>query len=113
MNKNDLVRLRHMLDAAQTALTFAKDRSKSELETDQMFAFAVVRAIEIVGEAASNVSEETRQEYPDIAWKGIRGMRNRIIHGYFDIDYDIVWETVTLRLPDLILALEKIIPPEG
>ncbi len=77
-----------------------------------MLGFAVVRAIEIVGEAAVNISEEGRRELPNIPWKSITGMRNRIVHAYFDIDYEIVWETVTLRLPELIAELEKIIPPD-
>ncbi len=110
MNEADQVRLRHMLDAARAAASFVEGKTRADLETDLMFAFALVRAIEIVGEAASRISKEEQQNYPQISWKNITGMRNKIIHDYFDIDYDVVWETVRLRIPELIVELEKIIP---
>jgi len=110
MNEADQVRLRHMLDAAHAAVQFVEERTRENLESDLMFAFALVRAIEIVGEAASRVSKEEQEKYPQIPWKNITGMRNKIIHDYFDIDYDIVWETVQLRIPELITELEKITP---
>ena len=112
MNENDEIRLKHMLEAARSALAFAEGRSRSMLETDEMFAFALVRAIEIVGEAAARVTQSTRKLYPQIPWKNITGMRNKIVHDYFDVDYDVVWETVRLRLPELISELEKIVPLE-
>ncbi len=101
-----------MLDAAQAAVSFAEDKTRVNLEDDLMFAFALVRAIEIVGEAASRVSKEEQQNYPQIPWKNITGMRNKIIHDYFDVDYDVVWDTVRLRIPELIAELEKIVPAE-
>ena len=110
MSKTDQVRLHHMLDAAQAAASFVEGRSRANLETDLMFAFALVRAIEIVGEAASRISKEEQQRYSQIPWKNITGMRNKIIHDYFDIDYDVVWETVQVRIPELIAELKKIVP---
>ncbi|MEP7292926.1 MAG: DUF86 domain-containing protein [Chloroflexota bacterium] len=110
MNPTDQVRLRHMLDAAHAALAFTETRTRQTLEDDLMFAFALVRAIEIVGEAASRISKEEQENYPQIPWKSITGMRNKIIHDYFDIDYDVVWETVQRRIPELIIELEKILP---
>ena len=68
--------------------------------------FAVVRAIEIVGEAASRVSIEARNRSPDIPWPAIVGMRNRVVHAYFSIDSDIVWITVTRELPQLLPVFE-------
>jgi uncharacterized protein with HEPN domain len=66
-----------------------------------------------VGEAATKISKEERDKYPQIPWKQIMGMRHKIIHDYFDIDYDVVWETATLRVPELIAELEKIVPPDA
>jgi uncharacterized protein with HEPN domain len=77
-----------------------------------MLAFAVVRGLEIIGEAASQVSEATRQACPDIPWPLIVGMRHRLIHAYFDVDLDRVWDTVMLDLPPLIMALERVLGTE-
>jgi uncharacterized protein with HEPN domain len=77
-----------------------------------MFALAVVKDIEIIGEAAARISEEAQEAYPQIPWVDIVGMRNRLTHAYFDINLDIVWDTVTANLPPLITELEKILFPE-
>ncbi len=77
-----------------------------------MFALALVKAIEIVGEAASKISAETREAFPQLPWKGVIGMRNKVIHDYRNVDYDIVWETVVLRIPELVQELQRILPPE-
>ena len=112
MPKDDLVRMRHMLEAAQEAVTFAKGRSRADLGTDRMLSLAIVRCIEIVGEAAANVSSEGRNRYAQIPWGDIVGMRNRVVHAYFDIDLDRVWDTVIDDLPPLIEQLEQILPPD-
>ena len=78
-----------------------------------MFALALVKSIEIIGEAASNVSLETRNEYRDISWTDIIGMRHRLVHGYSDVNFDTVWSTATDYLPPLIAALERILATEG
>lgn len=90
-----------MADAAGSALRFIKDRSRADLDTDEMLCFALVRAIEIVGEAAARLSDETRSEISDIPWAAVIGMRNRLIHAYFDINRDILWVTAHDALPDL------------
>jgi uncharacterized protein with HEPN domain len=105
----DLVRLRHMLDAAVEAIGFAQGRTREDLDSDPMFGRAVVRDIEIVGEAASQVTSETRSMLSSIAWAGIVGMRNRLIHGYFDIDLDRVWDTLKDDLPSLVSELQSIL----
>ncbi len=74
-----------------------------------MLAYALVRAIEIVGEAASQVTQETREAFPQIPWKAITGMRNKVIHDYVAIDYNVVWDTVQYDLPKLIDQLEMIL----
>ena len=104
-----VTRLRHMLDAARKARQFAQGRTRTDLETDEMVALALVRLLEVIGEAASAVTEDIRKRAPQIPWKEIAGTRNRLVHGYFDVDLDIVWEIVTADLPPLITALERLI----
>jgi len=106
MHKDDRVRLRHMQDAAREAVGFARHKQRADLDDDRMLVFALVKAIEIVGEAANQVSEATRRELPDIPWVDIIGMRHRLIHAYFDINLDILWQTVKSDLPPLINALD-------
>jgi len=74
-----------------------------------MLLFAVVRAIEVIGEAAGRVSHDTRALAPDVPWNAIAGMRNRLIHGYFDIDTEIVWKTVTEEIPTLLPGLRALV----
>ena len=107
--ERDEVRMRHMLDAAKEAVSFTTDRSRSDLDTDSMLALALVRLLEIIGEAANAVTEETRQKNPQIPWRQITGTRNRLIHGYYHVDMEIVWQIVKQDLPPLIANLEKIL----
>ena len=103
----DIVRLRHMLDAARKAVEFTEGYGRTDLDKDEKLALSLVRLLEILGEAAKNVSEQCRQEYPAIPWRQIAGTRNRLIHGYFDIDLDVVWKIVSADLPPLIARLEE------
>lgn len=109
MRNEDRIRIRHMMDAAQEAITFAAGRDRSALDSDRMLLLSLVKCVEILGEAASRVSEEVQAASPHIPWRDVVAMRNRLIHGYFDIDPDIVWSTVTLELPDLLPLLESLI----
>jgi uncharacterized protein with HEPN domain len=109
MNKDDLVRIRHMLDAAQDAVSFAQGHSRENLETNRMLTFALLRAIEIIGEAASRVTNESREANPQLPWLQIVGMRNRLIHAYFDVDLDRVWKTTSEETPSLVVQLEGIL----
>ena len=90
-----VARLHHMLDAARKARQFTQGRTRADLDTDEMFALAFVRLLEVIGEAANAVTDEIRKRAPQIPWKEIGGTRNRLVHGYFDVDLDIVWEIVT------------------
>lgn len=112
MRGDDRVRLRHMLDAAEHAVQFMADRDRSDLDEDRMLLFAVVRAIEVIGEAASRISEETRAAHAGIPWRAIVGMRNRLIHAYFEIDTGIVWETVTQEIPAILPQLRALAAEE-
>jgi uncharacterized protein with HEPN domain len=109
MDQADLIRLRHMLDAATEALGFASGKSQEHIERDRMLVLAVLKDLEIIGEAANRVSVTTRNQYPAVPWADIIGMRNQLIHGYFDVDVGVVWDTITNDLPPLVLLLEEIV----
>ena len=108
---SDEIRLRHMLDAGQEAVRSARVRGRSDLDHDRLWALGIVKCIEIIGEAASRVSPETRQRCPGIPWAQVIGMRNRLIHAYFDLDLDQVWNAVTEDLPALLADLQNILEP--
>ena len=107
MRRDDAIRVRHMLDAAREALSFVEGKTRSDLNTNRMLVLSLIKSIEIIGEAASSVTQETRDQNPHIPWRDIVGMRNRLIHAYFDIDLDRVWDTLTDDLPNLLAQLEQ------
>lgn len=107
MPPEDRVRLLHMRDAAHQAQQFLSGRTPSDLSTDRMLLFATVRAIEIVGEASARVTPDTREALPEMPWSAIIGMRNRLVHAYFNVDPMIIWRTVQDELPALIAALDR------
>lgn len=109
MSPDDRWRIRPMIEAAEQALQFLRGRQRADLDTDAMLCFAVTRAVEIVGEAAAQVSDTGRNELPDVPWPQIVGMRNRLVHAYFDINRTILWDTVQLALPPLIAQLKSAI----
>jgi uncharacterized protein with HEPN domain len=86
---------------------FIAGRTRPDLEGDDMLALAIVKSIEIVGEAAAHVGMEVRGELPEIPWPKVVGMRNHLIHSYFDIDNDRVWDTATEDLPKLKAIIER------
>ena len=94
-HEKDSIRLRHMLDAARKAIEFSQGRSREDLDRDEMYALAVVRLVEVIGEAARAVSSATKESNPGIPWREIVGTRDRLAHGYYDVDQDIVWTIVT------------------
>ena len=106
---DDGIRLRHMQQAAKEAMSFADGRTKDDLKSDRQLALSIVKCVEIIGEAASRITDATRQAHPEIPWTAIVGMRNRLIHGYFDIDLERVWGTVTKNLPRLVESLDPLI----
>ena len=107
------IRLRHMLDASREAVAFAQGRMRADLRIDRRLALALVKEIEIIGEAASAVSDSTRAELTDIQWQQIIAMRNRLIHAYYDVNLDLVWQTIQQDLPSLIMSLERALQPYG
>ena len=112
MRAEDRVRLRYMIEAAESALQFIAGRQRTDLDEDRMLLFALVRAIEIVGEAASRILEEMQATHTGIPWHAIIGMRNRLIHAYFEINTAIVWHTVTQEIPTLLPQLRALATDE-
>jgi uncharacterized protein with HEPN domain len=99
-----------MLDAAHEAIEFAQGRARVDLNGDRKLVLALVKDIEIIGEAAYQVSQTARNQLPDIPWDDIIGIRHRLVHAYFDINLDILWRTVADDLPPLIAELERAKP---
>ena len=104
--------LADMLLAARNAVEFADGLTRQQFEQDALRQSAVMKAVEIVGKAASRLTAETKEAHPEIEWSEIIGMCNRLVHGYFAINYERVLEVVPHDLPKLILKLEAILPPE-
>ena len=112
MRPEDGTRIRHMIEAAESAQRFIDGRTRADIDMDEQLRFALVQAVQIIGEAASRVSPETRSAIPSVPWADIIFMRNRLVHAYFDIDHDIVWETATKDIPDLLPLLRRLLPTD-
>ena len=108
MQPEDRVRIQHMIGAAESAARFLRGRQRQDLDQDEMLCFALTRAIEIIGEAASHVSTETQDALSEIPWKEVIGMRHRLVHAYFDVDADILWKTAQDAVPTLLRQLQTI-----
>ena len=106
MHVDDETRLKHIREAALEALEMVRDATREDLDTDRKLSLAVVRLLEIIGEAANGLSSEFKLSRTDLPWTGIIGMRNRLIHGYFDLNLDIVWQTIQEDLPSLLENLK-------
>ena len=106
---NDTIRLRHMLDYAQEAVAMVGGKARADLHRDRVLELALVRLVEIIGEAAARVSPEAQDRYSGIPWKEVVGMRNRLVHGYDSVDLDVLWDTLKDDLPPLIAELEQIL----
>lgn len=98
-----------MLDCAKAISKFTNGKTRQDLDSDRFFASAIMREFEVLGEAASAISDQTRSRFPEIPWKEVIGMRNQLIHAYFGVDHDIVWSTILTELPILIPKIEKAI----
>lgn len=109
MLNRDHIRFQHMLDAAQSAISHLAEHSREDLDNDRLFLNGIVRELEILGEAASQISHSTQKQYSDLPWKEMIGMRNHLIHAYFDINKNTVWLVVKESLPPLVKQLQKIL----
>lgn len=106
---DDQVSLNDMLSHAGEAVELLGDSTRDDFQHNRVMQLALTRLIEIIGEAANRVSAATQHKHTEIPWPQIVGMRNRLIHGYDVIDYDLLWDTVTNDLPPLIAALQQIV----
>ena len=104
---DDRTRLRHMLVHAEEATKMAQGYSRADLDSDRQLNLSLVRLMEIIGEAASRVLPETRERIATIPWPDVVGLRNRLVHGYDKVDFDVLWDIVEYDLPGLIVALRK------
>ena len=109
----DVQYLLDILASSRIVQAYVEDVTRHEFLRDMKLQDSILRRMEIIGEAAGRVSSVFREENPEIPWNEIRGMRNRMIHRYDDIDMDIVWETVQQDIPKLISQLERLAPPES
>ena len=110
--REDTALLRDMLDYARRAAAAVGTRSRKDLDADPVLAAGLERFLEVIGEAASRLSDETRAAAPRVPWREIIAMRNRLVHGYFAVDHDILWTVVHGDLPALISELEKLAEDE-
>lgn len=106
---SDANRLRHMLEAAEVAVAYIEGHSRPDLDADLPLAYFLIKNFEIIGEAASRVTKDFREAHPQIPWRASIDLRNHLVHVYFDIDRDIIWDTAQLFLPDLIQELRKLL----
>jgi uncharacterized protein with HEPN domain len=101
-----------MRDSALDVVSIAEGRSRENLNSDRQLVLALSHAIQIIGEAANQVSETTCESMPDVPWRLIINMRHRIVHDYYRINLDVLWRTVEEEVPDLIARIEPLLPPE-
>lgn len=106
---DDQVRLQHIIDSIREALEYIAESDRASFCGNRLLQHGLVRCIEVIGEASSRLSQSLRDANPHIPWAAIIGMRNRIIHAYYDIDIDLVWKTATEDLPVLLPKVESII----
>ena len=111
MSEERIVRvyLEDILDAARKAQEFSVGLSLEEFETDEKTVYAVVRALEIVGEAAKQVPSGMRDRAPDIPWRSMTGMRDKLIHAYAGVDLRVVWRTIHDELPGVVAGVESLL----
>ncbi|QTA38349.1 DUF86 domain-containing protein [Thermosipho ferrireducens] len=107
--KDDVVYLKHILDSMDAILNFVRGKTYNEFVKNRMMWSAVIREIEVVGEATKNLSYKFREKYPEIPWRKMAGMRDVLIHGYFKTDLEAVWKTAVEDIPNLKSKIEKII----
>ena len=111
MQRDDDALLLDMLLAARQAHEFTRDMTRQQFKNDERTQLAVQHTLLIIGEAGNRVSDERQHQHPEIPWREIRGLRNRIAHDYININLETVWDIVQDRIPELIIVLDQIVPP--
>ena len=107
-DKNDLAFIEHILDSINAIEKFSKNMNKKELVSNRLKQSAIVREIEIIGEAVKNISETLKNKHSEIEWKEIAGTRDKMIHHYFGVNLNIIWDIIKINLPDLKIKVLKI-----
>lgn len=105
MRPEDRVRLRHLVEAATKAIAYSEHKRRADLDDDELLRLALTKLVEIVGEAAKHVGPELRAAHAGVPWAAAARMRDRLVHHYFDINLDILWQTLTEDLPQLLHTL--------
>jgi uncharacterized protein with HEPN domain len=108
MRPDDRIRLRHLTEAASKAVAYSAGKQRADLDSDELLRLALTKLVEIVGEAAKHIGPDLQATAPDVPWAAAARMRDRLVHHYFDINLDILWQTVTEDLPSLLDTLPPI-----
>jgi len=106
--KEDLPLIEHILDSINAIESFSKNMKKEKLISSRLRQSAIVREIEIIGEATKNISKNLKNKHPEIEWKEIVGTRDKMIHHYFGVDLNIIWNIIKINIPDLKVKISKI-----
>lgn len=107
--KTDQERLNHILDAIAEIELFTQHIDYNQYYKDRILQLALIKLLEIIGEAAANVTEETKKEFSEVEWKTLKSVRNILVHEYFGIDYKIVWKAIKEKIPELKIKIIKIL----
>ncbi len=113
MSRSILPFLQHILSETQYLMARSQGLTKAEFLGDETLKRAFVRSLEIIGEAAKQLPEEVRQKYRHVDWRAMAGMRDRLIHGYLGVDYDIVWDAIMTKVPVVQREVEQIVRQES
>jgi uncharacterized protein with HEPN domain len=110
---DDRGRLQDMLESAEEAAEVARGKGREDMDRDRVLNLALARLLEIIGEAAAGPSPEFRRRHPEVPWADIIGLRNRLIHNYRDVDFNILWQIIDVDPPILIIDLKRILAARG